>query len=225
MDAIQKILINHRTDGMLYTHVSMCNIKGKYQFDRNSLETFWQVYCDLNHKNSNFICGIAENPQFYLPILVDVDIKKDITDEDEDEDDDDKTLYNNVHIERTVEVYQSILRKIVDNCSEENLTCLVLEKSPYIEIKNKKKFLKNGFHLQFPFTFLNKINHEIHLISRVKDTLKKIKLFEDLGFKNSGDVIDKGYCKTPWLLYGGRKQEKMSSYKITKVYNSNMEHN
>ena len=32
----------------------------------------------------------------------------------------------------TIEVYQSVLRQIIEDCSDDNLICLVLEKPLYI---------------------------------------------------------------------------------------------
>ena len=42
--SIQKILRDHKVKGVFHTHVSMGAVKGKYQFNRQDLEEFWQIY-------------------------------------------------------------------------------------------------------------------------------------------------------------------------------------
>ena len=58
----------------------------------------------------------------------------------------------------------------------------------------------------FLIFFQSKVDQEVHLIPRVKKKLLK---------KNMNpDMIDKSYCRVPWLMYGSRKTEKQQSYKI-----------
>jgi hypothetical protein len=47
-----------------------------------------------------------------------------------------------------------------------------------------------------------------------------MKVFKNLGFEDSGSLVDKGCCKVQWLIYGSRKSEDMLPYKLTKVFNS-----
>ena len=44
--------------------------------------------------------------------------------------------------------------------------------------------------------------------------------FEKIGFDKIDEIVDKGYIKAPWLLYGSKKQENMDSYKVTSCFNS-----
>ena len=46
--------------------------------------------------------------------------------------------------------------------------CILLEKDPYIDDKNDTLYLKNGFHLHFPYIFLSKVDQEIHLLPRIR---------------------------------------------------------
>lgn len=215
--AIKKILKTTHVDGIFHTHVSLIKPRGKFQFNRETLETFWDAYCNFIETNEDPVVGIAEKPQQYLPVLADIDLK--IRDRGEEIGD---TLYTKKQLETVVETYQSTLRQIVDNCSEEDLTCVVLEKNMYTQTKGENSYLKNGFHLHFPYIFLNKIDQETQLIPRVQQALKDAKLFENLGIEDSGSVIDKVCCKVPWLLYGSRKSEDNNPYKITKVLNSEL---
>lgn len=216
--SIQKILRQHKVKGVFHTHVSMGATKGKYQFNRQDLEEFWKVYMKTIHTDPDHVAGIAEKPQHYLPVLGDIDIKVLETNDFKL----DEELHTEKHVRETIEVYQSVLRKIVEDCSDKNLTCVLLEKPLYRINKNGNTYAKHGFHLHFPYCFLSKVDQEVHLIPRVKEMLKELKTFEDIGFDDSGDMIDKACCKVPWLLYGSRKEPGMDPYLVTKVYNSEL---
>lgn len=215
--SIEKILRKHyvEKDACHTTHVSMVGLKGKFQFNRQGQEDLWTTYCDVIAEYPDAVLGIAEKPQHYLPVLVDVDIKiKDVGGIIGD------TLYTPEHVHTVIEVYQSVLRHIVEDCTEQSLICVLLEKPMREVTKNEIVYLKNGFHLHFPGIFLNKMDQEVHLIPRVKDELNKLKTFQNLGFENSGDVIDKACCIVPWLLYGSCKNEGERPYKVSKVFDS-----
>lgn len=214
--SIEKILRDHKVKGVFHTHVSMGAVKGKYQFNREDLEEFWQVYGKSLIENPNLATGIAEKPQHYLPVLGDIDLKIKESDNIIIE----NSLHTEKHVKEVIEVYQSVLRKIVDDCNDEHLTCVLLEKPLYRITKNGISYAKHGFHIHFPYCFLNKVDQEVHLIPRVQESLKNLRTFEDLGIEDSGLMIDKSCCKVPWLLYGARKEIGMDPYLVTKVFNS-----
>jgi len=92
--AFTNLLNKNRVDGVVWTHVSLFCPKGKYQMDRRSMELFWKHYLDNVSKQSDGsenIMSLAEKPQQYIPILVDVDLKHSIcekpTSGDADDDD------------------------------------------------------------------------------------------------------------------------------------------
>ena len=230
---IQKILREHYVEGMFHSHVSVIQPTGKFQFNRQDLEVFWDVYCKKLYENKELVVGIAEKPHPYLPVLVDIDIKKKeedvsdlvgVTESDEDHDYEiSNKLYTENHVKRVIEIYQSVLRNIVDNCTDLDLTCVLLEKDMYRVDKNGVSYLSNGFHLHFPYLFLSNTDQEVHLIPRVQDIIKEEQIFNDLGFEDSGKLVDKACCKVPWLMYGSRKDENLQPYKVTGVYNSECE--
>jgi P4 family phage/plasmid primase-like protien len=214
---IEQILRRYYTDGFFNTHVSMIKPKGKYQFDRQGLEEFFTEYCRVIADDTDTIVGIAEKPQYYLPVLADIDIKirefegVDLGD----------CIYSDTHTSQTIEVYQSVLRNIVEGCTDAHLLCVLLEKNMYRVTKNDTTYAKHGFHLHFPNLFLSKIDQEVHLIPRVQDELRNLRTFDDLGFENSGEMVDKACCKVPWLMYGSRKEgENMEPYLLTKIVNA-----
>jgi P4 family phage/plasmid primase-like protien len=163
--------------------------------------------------------GIAEKPQNELPVLVDVDLKVRMGEGEEKM----RPLYNLDQVEKLIQIYHAVFREILpsNSYSEETLMCVLLEKPAYIvEGNHDAKYLKNGFHLHFPNLFISKINQEVHLIPRVLLAQAKQKLFTDEAFM--GDVIDKSCCSVPWLLYGSRKKYSMDTYKVTKIYDTDL---
>ena len=210
-----KLLREHYTDGVYATHVSLLHPKGKFQLSRHKMEDFWNLYCKNLDEDDPKI-GIAEMPLHELPILVDVDLKINIDNAEYDG----EHLYTEEQVSRVIEVYQSVLRNIIEGCNDEHLLCVLLEKPIYFIDAGDVRYAKNGFHCQFPCLFLSKTDQEVHLIPRVKDILKELDIFANLGIVDSGSVIDKSSCTAPWLLYGSRKSEEMDPYKVTKVIDS-----
>jgi P4 family phage/plasmid primase-like protien len=235
--AFTNLLKKNRVDGVLWTHVSLFCPKGKYQMDRRSMEAFWKYYLEnVQNQSSNIenIMSLAEKPQQYIPVLVDVDLKHTIkmespassstsTSNSVNLDEYDNIIYyNEEHISQTIEHYQSTIRSILEDCDDRDLTCVVLEKEPYTVIKGGKRYLKNGFHLHFPYVFLRKMDHELHLLPRVKEALEEAQVFHDLGFTDIDKIIDASYTKVPWLLYGSAKESGFKPYIATKVYDANV---
>jgi P4 family phage/plasmid primase-like protien len=194
----------------------MVQPKGKYQFNRLGLETFWDSYCETVNKNPHHIVGVAEKPQQYLPVLVDVDLKI----KDNGELDFDEHIYTDEQALNIIKIYQSELRSIVDGCTDSHLLCVLLEKPIYYITANENTYAKNGFHLHFPNLFLSKLDHEVHLLPRVQEKIKQMNIFSNLGIEDSSTVIDKAVVKNPWLLYGSRKSEDMDPYQVTKIFDS-----
>ena len=228
MSVINKILEENRVTGDYHTHVSMIHPKGKFQISKHITESFWHAYCteifekynedekdDSSEIKQEFEFGIAEKPQTYIPVLVDVDIKVPFT-----EDKDVTRLYTDHQLENIVRNYQDVLKNIIYDCKPEHLHCAVLEKPAYRkERSDGELIISNGFHLHFYNTFITKNDHENHLLPRVKKSVNKDMTFASLGFEKSGDLIDTCYTKAPWLLYGSKKQEGMQPYLLTKIYN------
>lgn len=213
---IQKILDEHRTNAVMHNVVSMGVVKGKYLFNRQDFEDFWSIYTKTI-ENPSFNLGIAEKPQQCgLPVLGDIDIKVRESDDIEIG----ESIHTDKHVIDTIEIYQNVLRRIVDGCTDEHLLCVLLEKPLYRINNHGVSYAKHGFHIHFPYCFLSREDQEIHLIPRVKNMVTESKIFEDIGFEDSGKLIDSSYTKNPWLLYGSRKDVGMDPYTISKVFDS-----
>lgn len=215
MTSLTSFLSSHSTMNEFNSHVSMVTPKGKYIFDREDLEKMWNMYCNDVY-NNKYTYGIAEKPENYLPVLVDVDIKIDAEYETKAE-----HIYNEKHIKSVVTTYQNILKNILKNCTSKQLTCILLEKPIYKTEKGGTLYLKNGFHLHFPFIAMLREHIEEYVITQAIETLTTQNIFTDLGFSKADEVIDKSCCKVPWLLYGSVKQHSMEPYKVTRIFDSN----
>jgi P4 family phage/plasmid primase-like protien len=219
MDSVLDILENTKVFSEYFTHVSMIEPMGKYNISRDNMDLFWDKYCTEIYENGDSaMVGIAEQMQTYLPVLVDIDIKLPFS-----EDKDVSKLYTDHQIDSVVRDYQETLRKIVNDITPQHLICFVFEKPAYKCKSGSNEYIKNGFHLHFPYTFLSKNDHEAHLIPRVKMFIEKSGVFKPLGFEKSSDLVDTGYTRAPWLLYGSRKHEEMDPYVLTRVLDQDRE--
>ena len=215
---IVELLRKQYVEGVFYTHVSLVQPKGRFQINRNELDIFWDVYNE-SVMNETCIVGLAEKPQQYLPVLADIDLK--VKDDVVDDSCIGEHLYSEKQCRKVIEIYQSALREIIHNCSDDNLLCVLLEKPIYYVESQETTYIKNGFHLHFPNTIMNRAAQEIHLIQKVKEAIKKLKVFSNLGIEDSSETIDNSVCNNHWLLYGSIKSENMDPYRLSKVIDSN----
>lgn len=217
---IKNFLYKNIASSVFYTHVSMIDPVGKYGLNRENFDEFWELYNNALWENGDdLIIGIGEKPEGYLPILCDIDIKK--PEEDiENYEIIDNHLYTKDNVNHVIEIYQKVLRDTLDCCSDDNLLCVVLEKDMYRINKGEKNFYKSGFHLHFPNCFLSKSEHENHIMPRVQNYLLEEDVFKNLDIEDSSTLLDIGWTKAPWLLYGSRKGKDMKPYKISRIINS-----
>lgn len=211
--SVEQILRNNYMDGTYHTHVSMLKPLGKFYFSNKTRDAFWDVYSNRIVDNPDALLGVAERAQNELPVIVDIDLKI----KDEGKIDYGEHLYNKKQLSQVVEVYQSVLRNVVDECTDDNLMCVVLEKALYYLPAGDATYAKNGFHLHFPALFLSRQNMAVHIIPRVQKVLKELEVFKNLGIEDSGTVVDDAVTRNAWLVYGSRKSEEMDPYRVTKV--------
>lgn len=220
MDPIlKKLILDNRVDGRMSTHQSMGSVKGNYYFHRQVMEEFFELYSNCINIDKELIeIGMAESPkdQFYIPVMVDVDLKlKENEAQDIGEYLGDFYTYDNV--KDLIKIYQNTFDEIIDNIKDEHKICVLLEKSPYKVVKGENTYIKHGFHLHFPYVFMNKIDQKNHLFPRVLYAVKERETFSHL-VDDSSSVLDNGYLNSPWLLYGSSKGAGMEPYKVTKIY-------
>jgi P4 family phage/plasmid primase-like protien len=172
------------------------------------------LYCSrLYDLQDDFMSGLAEKPQEYMPILSDIDIKLNVEDHPEFF----GHFYSQDQVTRIIEIYHDVIKQIVKDVRPEHLVCFVLEKPcPYVIESN----IKNGFHLHWPFVYLSQSDIEIHLVPRIKQIINDQNIFADLDIEKSGDVVDTCISKNNWLMYGSRKDISLTAYKLTRIINA-----
>lgn len=206
MSTLQSFLINHRSMSHC-THTTTYNPRGKYSIPDEKLKEFTCLYAQalLNGKQLSVTEFSTNN---YIPVLVDVDIKKII------DSDDMILLYNANHVSDIVRCFIEVFEEILMDVKEEDLSCFVMERDGYIVTNDSQKFCKNGFHLHFPKVFLTRIQQECILIPIVKQKMisKKIQLPDGMTYDTIFDeTIYKGKGK-PWYMYGSTKKEAPQPY-------------
>lgn len=238
MENLHFLLRKNHVHESFFTHVSLIQPRGKYSLNRSVLSKFWDVYCKLvcekNYREDVFL-GIAENPQSHNAVIVDIDLKfKDNVDEKLER------LYSLSFVEKLIQIYQKVLSETIEDITEKQLLCVLLEKpiySTYIQ-NGEVMIYKNGFHLHFPYLFIGKVEHEIVIIPRVRQQIQQntfnikneFTKFSDLlidDYHNEVDdkinnLIDTGALKNSWLLYKSRKNENQQPYTISKIYDSKL---
>jgi phage/plasmid-associated DNA primase len=229
-DAIEitQLLEDERAEsGTHHTHVSMRNPKGSFRLSRANLDKLNALLCRYNEESfgsGNF--GLAEKGQGnFLPILVDVDLKvpKEVVSARLAQGNStDRVLYSMVQIKELVTKYQSILRNICEQDMDDKLlACVVLEKPMYTQDVGETSYVKNGFHLHFPFLFLDRKYIRVHVTPAVQSWMDERALFEDIGMQDANSIIDSAVSNDiAWLMYGCKKEGSgMSPYKATCVIN------
>lgn len=217
-----------------YTHVSMGDKPGQYYLSASKDHEFYQNYNNLVMVNEP-VC-LAEKQGDYIPLLGDIDIKIDVGDSVQTFKET-RTLYTNEELLGTIKCFQDAIKKnvvVVDSDDQKALsvedkkypkkilTCVVLEKQPY----KSGNFLKNGFHLHFPYLFLDKNKVKNILIPTIKENISKYrcgngkKLFSN-HTDNPENFVDDVTSKC-WLMYGSSKAGNLKPYKLTEIYNHNL---
>ena len=217
--SLLKTVRNNGLENVGYTHVSMGQKKGQYYLSATDNTDFYDQYKVL--MESNHPLCLAEKQGDYIPLLGDVDIKVELEDTTQVFKAT-RTLYSTEELVGVIKCFQSAIRKNVVGWNNESLTCVVLEKKPYIV----DGFLKNGFHLHFPYLFLEKDKVKNILIPKIKDNIKEFKtgvgksLFSD--YTDTPDAFIDDVTAKCWLMYGSAKSEHLKPYKVTCVYDENL---
>jgi P4 family phage/plasmid primase-like protien len=187
---------------------------GKFRMDRKDLEAFWQLYCTRLRENPNFLCGFAEKPNDFLPLLVDVDLGVKL----EDGVDTEEKLYSLEEAKTVMRAYQRAIKETSREYKNRNSACLLLEKEPYVSGEK----LKSGFHLHFPRLWIRNCDHDLHIFPRAVEILNAEHpgLFAKLKVRESGSLLDPKVCNKHWLLYGAAKSETSGSYRFTKAFDA-----
>lgn len=231
MERLNRIISDCLCHGDLHTHVIVSG--GKVNIGSTKALDFWNSYmeCVENHNN---MLHLAENPLNELPILVDVDLRAQVSKGR-------TKLYTAEQVKKIIRTYQKVLKNeiIEGDIRKDALVCILLEKKPQNETINDVKYIKHGFHLHFPKCFMDVKAQKAYLLPMVKKQLKGMfnHLFTDSTDSDditvgsteninqstnndySHDFIDEKSLNVHWLMYGSRKKDGIP-YVATKCYDS-----
>ena len=211
---IKTFLNSKRTKNNFYTHQSMGRMKGVFNIEYTDMSEFWRLYQDHVYDKSEPLC-ILETKEDSSPIIGDIDLKV------EKHKLKSSQIHTNIHIQNTVKIFQDVLVEVIDECTDKHLICVVLKRNSY-EIKvNDKVYVKHGFHLHFPYCFLETKEQSRYIYPRARELLKEHKVFDDVPDANYDTIID-DVTKNAWLLYGSSKDESIPPYKYTSIFNSEL---
>lgn len=192
--------------GREFTHVSMSNIRCKLNFSEPALQlSFYEQYCREIFDARNETLGLLERPQQSNQLIVDVDIKQTGVGR--------VPLYSVADVEKVVHWFQQGILTLFEDVNDEDLVCVYFHKEPYIRADGKTS---HGFHLQFPFLFLQTEDYSRKLYKYVKEQEVRSPLPE-------GADIDKASFSNLWLMYGSRKEVGLQAYSVKTVYDCDLQ--
>jgi P4 family phage/plasmid primase-like protien len=189
------------------THIRV-NPSGKFHISKGKDLIEFYNYYNICLKNKEILCFLETQDTIEIPVIIDIDLK--VKNEGHDGD----KLYTLEQVKIIVNIYQNILKLVLNNCNDSDLICFLLEKPAYIE----KGMYKNGFHLHFPKIFVSRSDQEKIILPMIKKELEAVK---DL--LPTDELIDENILRgkgTPWCLYGSSKGYNYKPYSITMGYNS-----
>jgi len=192
---ITKLLKKCRTTQAYSTHVGMGEKhRGKYIFNRDDLENLWSLL-------PKPIC-LAERHQKYTQLVIDVDLSAERSE-----------LYTTDDVEKLIQIIHTVVKTEVYDVDEKELLCVYLSKPPY---KKSETIWKNGFHLQFPYLFLNQDDMKTIIFPSIISKVKESTLFPL--FEKKDKIIDCASISNPWLMYGCVKEEGKDPYLVDTIY-------
>ncbi len=214
--AVHRLLSKNRIFDSYYTHVSLVEPRGKFSFaTRNVVEDFWQSYSTAIANGETF--GIAEVPQQFIPVVVDVDLKFSMDAKQPEQDKPDQ-YYSNAFVKRIVKAYQTVLRELVNIDHEDMLLCAWLSKPARAD----GEIYKNGFHLHFFNLFVDRVELETRVMPRVLQLLSDAELEPFFQAVVNREYLDKQAISNTWLLYGSVKTAGHEPYRLEQVLDCNL---
>lgn len=157
---------------------------------------------------------VIERQKNIGPLLIDLDFKFDNSC-------DGVRYYTEDHIFKITKIFTNLLKKYYECPETSYYRAYVLEKPQPTHEINKQTY-KDGFHIQYPNLPIDKYMRYIILMEAKEIAISK-KVFDDINFTNSiDDVFDVSVVyRNGWLMYGSKKKD-CQLYKLTKIYNSEL---
>jgi P4 family phage/plasmid primase-like protien len=213
--------------GEHYNLVGMGEVyRGRYYVDAYSDAIFWKLYNKKIESNQE-VC-LAEVPLNQSVVRLDVDISvkmQGLIDSGETENikmDFANLCYTEDVVKNLVVLANGLLKEMLRDVDDENLSCFLLEKDARIKpIKGDDKNIfrvKRGFHLHWPLLVTNNAEQK-KWINALIQKCNDCDIFsnpEDAIESNNTCPIDALSADVAWLLYGSRKPSENTSSGIVK---------
>lgn len=211
---ILKVLTPSKDLNGEHTHVSMGDVKGCWYLSSEKNQEFYHLYSQLLKQKTKI--SIAEKPGEFVPLLVDIDLKKESSDSPP------PVFYTLEEVKSVVEVFQKAICENVNlnlkKLTNKNLRCILLEKEASTYTHSSKTMVKKGFHLHFPFLFLSKTEIKQTFMPKVKKMIDEINEVPFKQFTNLPSTVIDDITSKYWLMYGSSKEGSNEPYLITKIF-------
>lgn len=203
--SIQDLLNQVKTADNTFTHVSLGGHVFHGKFNITSKENIKLLHKLISQGMKYDInLPIAEKPQEYGPIKIDIDLK--IPEENYTG----GRLYDNDMINDISSSYKETISKYLD-VTNNNFTWVLFEKKEPVK---KNGEYKDGFHIIFPYLVVEeKVRYLI-----CEDVIKKYEKSDTFAsFCNPNPIDKQVVASNPWMMYGCSKPAS-NPYYISKIY-------
>ena len=198
-----------------FTHTSLGKDTpaGKYYIPKSQLNTLFKLYFEHAIIQTKDTYLTERHPNNFSIMCIDIDLRyksKEISERN----------YTAEDIEEIIRVYNNAIFRLAPKMEEERLITYVFEKKNGTVDKESGVF-KDGIHLMYPYIPIS-YHAQYRIREYVIEDLKKKNIFKNCS--NTVDlIIDKCVIeKNNWIMYGSKKMNGIP-YKITKVYDNNLE--
>lgn len=191
--------------------------KRAYYLVEDLEEEFWRLYLERIADGDDDLdfCEVFPSRSQLRPLVVDLDLYVQDS-QAESGSFGTRKLYGEEDVKMVIGLYQDKILEEAENLGieipNEALYCVLLEKSAYCA---KGKY-KNGFHLHFPFVYVNQPTWKL-LCTHMKDNLSGTGIFAKIRDRKAAeDCVDESVVT--WLLYGSNKSFGDPGYRVTSCY-------
>jgi len=216
---LSEILRHCATKDSHHTHVRVGPPHGTFNVGADNYERFFDEYVKA-FADGKSVLYFAESPGPEIPIIADIDLRvsRKVLEETQQQPRTDvaalRVLYTEDDVRAIVRGYQKVLREILTDVTDDALTCVLLEKPAYEQMRNGTTYVKNGFHLHFPKLFADRRVQKVYLIPLVQ---KEIGNLFRARYNVGEEYIDDNCANVHWLMYGSQKPDN-EPYVVTNCY-------
>lgn len=181
-----------------------------------------EVYAHFSKfTRSGGYCMFTECPkrQQYVPILVDIDIKRLMECPESDinivpliEWNDIEEILNNIY-----EVLLEYIPALETPIDPIQTHAFIFTKAPYLKRDGDKTYIKHGCHIQLPFLYVQNAYIRDYFYAPLKARISADRHCMSWVQGHDRDLLVDDLTNKPWLLYGAAKSEASGQYKLTDV--------